>query len=160
MQLKKYCRSLSLSVLCVSLTLPLKAQDFFKTSPTYNPSRVNGIIITEAAIGTVVTIGLQYLWYKKFPHSRFHFFNDNAEWLNVDKVGHAATAYNISAYQDNLLRWGGVRPGTAALIGTLTGLGFMTMIEDMDGHSANWGFSPSDMLANITGCVLFEGQQL
>jgi hypothetical protein len=160
MQLKKYCLAVALCALCVALTAPLKAQDFFKASPAYNPGRVNGVIITEAAIGTVATIGLQYLWYKKFPHSRFHFFNDNAEWLNVDKVGHAATAYNISAYQNNLLRWGGVRPGTAALIGTLTALGFMTMIEVMDGHSTKWGFSKGDMLANIAGCVLFEGQQL
>src|SRR5215469_7497447 len=103
MQLKKYCLSLALALCCLSLCPRLAAQDFFKASSTYNPGRVNGVIITEAAIGTVATIGLQYLWYKKFPHSKFHFFNDNAEWLNVDKVGHAATAYNISAYQNNLL---------------------------------------------------------
>ncbi|HEV3327670.1 MAG TPA: DUF2279 domain-containing protein [Puia sp.] len=156
MQLKKYC----LSLITLSLCLSLSAQQFFKASTTYNPGRVNGVIITESAIGTVATIGLQYLWYKKFPHSKFHFFNDNAEWLNVDKVGHATTAYNIAAFQNNLLRWGGVRSGTAALVGTLTALGFMTMIEVMDGHSTKWGFSKGDMLANIAGCVLFEGQQL
>jgi hypothetical protein len=148
----------TLNLLLSTVTLP--AQNFFKASAQYTPSRVNGIIITESAIGTAVTIGLQYLWYKKFPHSSFHFFNDNAEWLNVDKVGHATTAYNIAAFQNNLMRWGGVRSGTAALIGTLTGLGFMTMIEVMDGHSDKWGFSKGDMLANLAGCVLFEGQQL
>jgi hypothetical protein len=160
MQLKKYCLSFITLSLCLSLHLSLSAQNFFKASTTYNPGRVNGVIITESAIGTVATIGLQYLWYKKFPHSKFHFFNDNAEWLNVDKVGHATTAYNIAAFQNNLLRWGGVRNGTAALVGTLTALGFMTMIEIMDGHSTKWGFSKGDMLANIAGCVLFEGQQL
>jgi hypothetical protein len=156
MQLKKYCLSLTSLSLCLSLS----AQQFFKASTTYNPGRVNGVIITEAAIGTAVTFGLQYLWYKKFPHSHFHLFNDNAEWLNVDKVGHATTAYNIAAIQNDLLRWGGVRSGTAALVGSLTGLAFMTMIEVMDGHSSKWGFSKGDMLANIAGCVLFEGQQL
>jgi hypothetical protein len=156
MQLKKYC----LSLITLSLCLSLSAQEFFKASTQYNPGRVNGVIITEAAIGTAVTFGLQYLWYKKFPHSSFHFFNDNAEWLNVDKVGHATTAYNIAAIQNDLLRWGGVRSGAAAVIGSLTGLAFMTMIEVMDGHSSKWGFSKGDMLANIAGCVLFEGQQL
>jgi Predicted periplasmic lipoprotein (DUF2279) len=156
MQLKKYC----LSLITLSLCLSLSAQEFFKASTQYNRGRVNGVIITEAALGTAVTVGLQYLWYKKFPHSRFHFFNDNAEWLNVDKVGHATTAYNIAAIQNDLLRWGGVRSGTAALIGSLTGLAFMTMIEVMDGHSSKWGFSKGDMLANLAGCVLFEGQQL
>lgn len=138
----------------------LQAQDFFSPSPNYNPGRVNGVVIAEAAIGTVVTIGLNYLWYKKFPRSKFHFFNDNNEWLNMDKMGHATTAYNIAAIQSDLLRWGGVKPGVAALSGTLTALGFLTMVEIMDGHSVKWGFSKGDMLANLAGCMLFEGQQL
>ena len=157
MQLKKYCLSLTLFALLMS---SVRAQEFFKYSSTYNPSRVNGTIIVESAIGIVATIGLNYLWYKRFPHGKFHYFNDNNEWLNVDKVGHAATAYNIAAIQTDVLRWGGVRPGTAALIGTATALSFMTMIEIMDGHSVHWGFSKGDMLANMAGCLLFEGQQL
>ena len=78
----------------------------------------------------------------------------------MDKVGHATTAYNVAAIQSDLMRWGGVKPGTAAVIGTLTGLGFLTMIEIMDGHSVKWGFSKGDMLANLAGSILFEGQQL
>jgi hypothetical protein len=157
MPLKKY----GLLLLAFSLfATGLRAQDFFKPVTRYDPGRVNGVIIAESAIGTIATIGLNYLWYRKFPHSRFHLFNDNNEWLNMDKVGHATTAYNIAAIQNDLLRWGGVRPGTSALIGTMTGLGFLTMIEIMDGHSAKWGFSIGDMLANIAGSVLFEGQQL
>ena len=138
----------------------LEAQEFFKPSVQYNSGRVTGTIIVESAIGTAVTIGLSYLWYRKFPHSRFHFFNDNAEWLQMDKFGHAATAYNIAAIQSDVLHWGGVRSGTAALIGTGTALAFMSMIEIMDGHSVKWGFSKGDMLANLAGCLLFEGQQL
>ena len=135
-------------------------QDFFKAAANYNPQRVRGIIITESVTGAAITVGLNYLWYRKFPHSRFHFFNDNNEWLNMDKVGHATTAYNIAAGQNDLLRWSGVKPGNAAVIGSLSALAFMTMIEIMDGHSSKYGFSKGDMLANIAGCVLFEGQQL
>ncbi|MBS1662411.1 MAG: DUF2279 domain-containing protein [Bacteroidetes bacterium] len=156
MQLKKYCLSLALLSLCLSVS----AQNFFKPSPTYNPGRVNGTIIVESAIGAAVTFGLNYLWYKKFAHSKFHYFNDNNEWLNVDKVGHATTAYNIAAIQSDLLYWGGVKRGTAAIIGTATALGFMSMIEILDGHSEKWGFSKGDMLANLAGCVLYEGQHL
>src|SRR5579872_376465 len=103
MQLKKYC--LSLPALCLVLS-SVSGQEFFKPSAQYNPGRVNGTIIVESAIGTAVTIGLNYLWYKKFPHSRFHYFNDNNEWLNVDKVGHATTAYNKADIQSDVLRWG------------------------------------------------------
>ncbi|GGA88176.1 DUF2279 domain-containing protein [Puia dinghuensis] len=158
MELKR-CFGLMAVLLAQSLS-SLQAQDFFKPAPHYDPGRVNGTIIVESAIGTLATIGLNYLWYKKFAHSKFHYFNDNNEWLQVDKVGHAATAYNIAAIQSDVLHWGGVRSGTSALIGTATALSFMTMIEIMDGHSTGWGFSKGDMLANIAGCVLFEGQQL
>ena len=34
------------------------------------------------------------------------------------------------------------------------------MVEIMDGHSVKCGFSKGDMLANLAGCALFEGQQL
>ena len=86
----------------VTLCIPsgLMAQkDFFQPSPDYNPTRVRGVVIAETVGGAVITLGLNYLWYKKFPHSRFHLFNDNKEWLNMDKMGHATTAYNILAGQ-------------------------------------------------------------
>ncbi|MHA4807620.1 DUF2279 domain-containing protein [Flavitalea flava] len=159
MQVKK-CY-LSLLALCLLFrTVSVSAQEFFRPSPTYNKGRVTGTIIVESAIGVAITFGLNYIWYKKFPHSQFHYFNDNNEWLSMDKVGHATTAYNIAAIQSDVLRWGGVKPGTAAAIGTLTALGFMTMIEIMDGHSDKWGFSKGDMVANLAGCFLFGGQQL
>ena len=135
-------------------------KDFFQPSVTYNPVRIRGVVIGEAALGSAVTIGLNFLWYRKFPHSRFHFFNDNAEWLNMDKMGHATTAYNIATIQSDIMRWGGIKPGVSALIGVLTSLGFMTMIEVMDGHSEKWGFSKGDMVANIAGVLLYEGQEL
>jgi Predicted periplasmic lipoprotein (DUF2279) len=158
--LKTFRRFVIVCVLLCGVGCDLHAQEFFNPSEHYNSGRVAGTIIVESAIGTIVTVGLNYLWYKKFPHSKFHYLNDNDEWLNVDKVGHATTAYNIAAIQSDVLHWGGVRSGTAALIGTATGLAFMSMIEIMDGHSTKWGFSKGDMLANIAGCVLFEGQQL
>ena len=78
----------------------------------------------------------------------------------MDKVGHATTAYNISFAQNDMLRWAGVKSGRAAFIGSFSALAFMTMIEIMDGHSVKWGFSKGDMLANIVGCLFFDGQQL
>jgi hypothetical protein len=147
-------------ILCLYSSTATAQKDFFESSPTYNSSRVVGVTIGETVATAVVSVGLNYLWYKKFPHSRFHLFNDNGEWLQMDKFGHATTAYNLAALQNGLLNWGGVKPGTAAVIGTLTSLGLMTLIEVMDGRSAEWGFSKGDMLANMAGCLLFEGQQL
>ncbi len=134
-------------------------KDFFQPSTSENSGRIKGVIVSEAVVGTAITIGLDYLWYRKFPHSRFHLFNDNAEWLNMDKVGHATTAYNIAAIQSDIFHWAGVKAVPAAAIGTFTALGFMTMIEILDGRSAKWGFSIGDMLANLSGCLLYQGQQ-
>jgi hypothetical protein len=138
----------------------LSQRDFFQPSTNYNSSRVTGIAIGESILATATTLWLNFLWYKKFPRSKFHLFNDNNEWLNMDKLGHATTAYNIAAIQSDILHWAGVKSTPASLIGTCTALGFMTMIEIMDGHSEKWGFSEGDMLANLSGSLLYEGQQL
>lgn len=124
-----------------------------------NKSRLRTVVISEAAISTAVMIGLHYLWYKKFPKSRFHLFNDNAEWMYMDKIGHAATAYNVSGIQYDLMRWAGVNNKNAAWIGGLTALGMQTVVEIFDGFSTKWGFSKGDMVANIVGSALFVAQQ-
>ena len=128
-------------------------------SMVYHPERVRAVIFSEAGIGLLASTGLYFLWYRKFPKSRFHFFNDNSEWLQMDKVGHATTAYTISVVQNDLMRWCGVRPGTSIAIGAATGLAYMSIIEVMDGFSTHWGFSKGDMLANIAGTAIFATQQ-
>jgi hypothetical protein len=131
---------------------PCHAQDH---NSDFNQARFNTVVITEAIVATAGTIALHYLWYKKFPKSRFHFFNDNAEWMYIDKIGHATTAYNFSAIQYDLMRWSGVGNTQAAWIGGLTALGLQTMIEVFDVFSQQWGFSKGDMLANIVGSAMF-----
>ncbi len=42
-------------------------------------------------------VGLYSAWYSNYPQTNFHFFNDNNEWKQVDKVGHAYSAY-IESY--------------------------------------------------------------
>ena len=128
-------------------------------SDTYHPGRLRTVLIVESAASAAILVGVHYLWYKKFPRSRFHFFNDNREWLQMDKIGHATTAYNASAIQYNMMRWSGVSNTKSIWIGGLTALGFQTVIEIFDGFSQQWGFSKGDMLANIFGSALFMAQQ-
>lgn len=125
----------------------------------YNDSRLKAVVISESILTTVGLLGLNYLWYKKFPRSKFHFFNDSNEWLSMDKAGHATTAYNISSMQYNMMRWSGVKNNQAIWIGGLTALAFQSLVEILDGFSTKWGFSTSDMLANIVGTTLFMSQQ-
>jgi Predicted periplasmic lipoprotein (DUF2279) len=144
----------------ISLGPVANAQNsFLPPSEQYNPDRLRGVVIAEVAGGILVSAGLYYLWYRKSAHSHFHFFNDNAEWLQMDKAGHATTAYNIGAIQYDLMRWCGVSNHSSIAIGSATAIGYMSIIEILDGFSTKWGFSPGDMLANIIGTAIFAGQQ-
>ncbi len=154
----KTARYIFLCIMMVALTAaPVHAQP---NNGTVNQGRLTTVIVTEAVIATATTVALHYLWYKKFPKSKFHFFNDNAEWMGMDKLGHVTTAYTVSGIQYDMMRWSGVNDRKAAWIGGLTGLGFQTIIEIFDGFNQKWGFSKGDMLANITGSALFVAQQL
>ena len=42
------------------------------------------------------TIGFYQLWYKDYEQSSFHFFNDNPQWLQMDKFGHAYSTYTLT----------------------------------------------------------------
>ena len=138
----------------------LRAQPaFLPPSDQYRPDRLRKVVLAETALFAVTSIGLYALWYKKFPRSRFHLHNDNREWLQVDKIGHATTAYTIAAMQHDLMRWSGVKPAPAITTAALTSLAYLSIIEVMDGFSRDWGFSTGDMLANISGAALFAAQQ-
>ncbi len=117
------------------------------------------VILTELASGVAISAGLYFLWYRKHPRSGFHFFNDNAEWLQMDKAGHATTAYNIGSIQYDLMRWCGVKNDASIAIGSITAISYMSIIEVLDGFSSKWGFSKGDMIANLIGAALFASQQ-
>ena len=135
-------------------------QGLLNPAAAINNTRIKTVVLGEVAITAVATTALYFLWYKGFKHGRFHFFNDNDEWLNMDKVGHATSAYNIAAGQYDLMRWSGVDNKKASIVAGLSALGYMSIIEVLDGFSAKWGFSPGDMMANLTGSGIFVAQQM
>ncbi|MDQ6609512.1 MAG: YfiM family protein, partial [Bacteroidota bacterium] len=119
------------------------------------------------AVGSLTVAGyggsflfLNQAWYKDFPHSSFHTFNDAGEWLQMDKIGHAWTAYHTSRLATNLWRWAGFNNNKALLIGTGSSLLYMISIEYLDGHSAEWGWSWGDAGADIFGAVLYAAEEL
>lgn len=125
-----------------------------------NKKRLNAVIYTGAGLYSATLGVLYFAWYKDSDLTGFHWFNDNQAWLQVDKVGHATTAYIISNYAFWSLRWAGVDNNRSAIYGGLMGFTAMTVIEILDGFSSDWGASPGDLLANTTGSLLFTGQQL
>jgi uncharacterized protein YfiM (DUF2279 family) len=119
--------------------------------------RFIGVVAGTAIVYALTTYFLGKTWYtKRVP---FHSFNDNGEWLQMDKIGHATTSYAISRGEYELFRWSGVNERAAVLTGGLIALLYQTTIEVFDGRSEGWGFSKGDMAANLTGVALFMGQQ-
>lgn len=103
---------------------------------------------------------LNQLWYKDYPRSSFHAFNDNKEWLQVDKVGHFGSSWYLSMLGMHFLDKLDAPKKQKILIGGGAGLIYLTTIEVLDGFSSNWGFSSGDMLANLGGSVFAISQSL
>jgi hypothetical protein len=59
-----------------------------------------------------------------------------------------------------MMRWTGINKTSSLWIGLGTALAYMSMIEISDGFSAQWGFSPGDMIANVSGITIFGAQQV
>jgi uncharacterized protein YfiM (DUF2279 family) len=118
-------------------------------------SRQRTLISTGLGLGTVVThAGLYQLWYKDYPSQRFTWINDNGGWLQMDKAGHAFSAFSIAHISASVYRSTGLSQQRSALYGTLWALGFQTPIEIFDGLSAGWGASSGDLIANSGGALL------
>jgi hypothetical protein len=152
-----------LILLCFSLTLSAQAQEkrhFLEPADTLDKTRFWVSAITGATIYTGFSIGLWEAWYKDYPLSSFHLFNDLGEWQDIDKMGHLFAANIECNASFNGALWTGMdrrsAMWTAAGIGTL----LQTTFEVMDGFSANWGFSIADIAFNTAGVGLFVGQEL
>jgi hypothetical protein len=102
---------------------------------------------------------LNKAWYANYPTSRFHLFNDNKEWNQMDKIGHWWTAYRIARTSAATWQWAGYSTNKSILYGGLSALAYQTSIEIQDGFSAQWGFSWGDMAANFLGVGSFAAQQ-
>jgi VanZ family protein len=97
-------------------------------------------------------------WYKNYPRGGFQFIDDSKEWLQMDKMGHAFSAYYLGVISYETSLWAGYSPRKAARNGVVYATLFQTMIEVFDGFSTQWGASLSDVLANSAGSALFWSQ--
>ncbi|WP_333601331.1 DUF2279 domain-containing protein [Flavobacterium sp.] len=135
-------------------------EHFLIPSDTLNKSRLKTVVISESVIGAATLVGLNQVWYADYPRSNFHFINDNAEWLQMDKMGHVFSSYHLGSFGANALKWSGASRKSQLIYGSTLGLAFMTTVEVFDGYSANWGASTGDVLANVSGTALYVSQEL
>jgi uncharacterized protein YfiM (DUF2279 family) len=137
-----------------------KFDRFLKPSDTLNIKRQNTVILSESILASAALVGLNQLWYADYPRSNFHFINDNAEWLQMDKIGHFYSSYQLGRMGSEMLQWSGASKKKQLLYGAGLGFAFLTAVEVLDGYSSEWGASPGDVIANASGTALYVSQEL
>ena len=119
-------------------------------------------LILASSTAVLTTGSLLYLdqaWFDQYSTGKFHFFNDNKEWLQMDKAGHLFTNYQTSRLMMGAFNWAGFNKKQELFIGGTIGFAYMTAVECMDGFSNGWGFSYGDMIANALGTSAAISQQ-
>ncbi len=151
------------SILILCLLVTVFATGFGQNDSSLTAVNKGRIWITagaNTAFWTGSYIALNKAWYAGYPRSAFHFFNDNAEWNQMDKAGHLWTGYTLSRASARMWRWSGLNENTSAILGGVSGLMYQSIIELQDGFSSEWGFSWGDMGANMLGASLFSAQEM
>lgn len=139
---------------------PSSSRPFFEPADSLDKTRFWVAAGGGAALYSASAIGLWQIWYKDYDLTGFHTFNDIGEWEQMDKIGHSFTTYLESSLIYQGARWTGLGPRPALWTGIGAAMLLQSTIEVMDGFSAKWGFSWSDMGANALGAGLFAGQEL
>ena len=126
----------------------------------YDTAAVKRFTTAVVSAEVAALSGLYFLWFADYPQSGFHFINDSRQWEQVDKFGHAFSTYQVTRLTNDVYRHYGVERNSALKRSALLSASFITAVEIMDGFSAGWGFSVSDLGANLSGIALFAGQDV
>lgn len=147
-------------ILILLFTYPFVNASAIHPIDTLNKKRLYSVIALETGTIASSLYLLNNLWYKDYPRTSFHIFNDNKDWMQMDKIGHASTSCTIGSIGYYSLKWSGVENKKAIWFGGGLGSAYLLTIEILDGLSSEWGFSMGDFAANTMGSLFFMSQQL
>ena len=140
-------------------TLTCSAQTQPQDSVT-SKKRIRNLAIATGVVYTGSLVWLSNQWYSDFEKQSFHFFNDAKQWKQVDKAGHLYGAFQLQSVSYQALQWTGMNKEKSLLWSAVSSFGFMATIEILDGFSAEYGASATDLVANTIGIGLYTGQRL
>jgi hypothetical protein len=159
---KLVARSLTqlLVLICLLLAIQSGYAQLNDDTTRVNRKRLNTLMIGGGAAYGITLVGLNELWYKGNGREAFHFFNDNAEWKQVDKIGHFYSSFYLTYATARALRWANVPPRKADIAAAITGFMLLVPVEVFDGFSPAYGASVGDLIADAAGPALYLGQTL
>jgi len=127
-----------------------------------HPSRSVGAWLAHPLVGLgagVLTLyfstlgGLLNAWYATDGATAWHWWDDGAEWLGMDKLGHAFTTFWVCQAAFFLIRAHVANQRVAALWAGGLAWFFISSYEAFDGLSPSYGASPQDLVANAVGAI-------
>lgn len=128
--------------------------DTSSVADTVKPNNSKLILTASVLPATVagVAVYLNHVWWKgdKIP---FH-FTDTLDWkyaLKLDKAGHFWSCMVTTDVMSRMIHWAGVPYKKALWIGVGSSVLLSTIVEFKDAYSPWWGFSVSDLGADILG---------
>jgi hypothetical protein len=130
----------------------------WEKSPTFNKKRLYLSAGSQAGLYGFAMVGFNELRYRNDLTTKLHWFNNNNEWLMVDKIGHTASSYRVGQISTELLYWAGVDQQKAVLYGSFAGLIATSSIELLDAKSVKGGASWGNLIGNCIGTGLLIGQ--
>ncbi|MCL2039257.1 MAG: YfiM family protein [Bacteroidetes bacterium] len=117
-------------------------------------------ILTAGLTGAFILqhqLQMKTIW-KNNKDAYFKFQDDLKEELFVDKLGHFYGAYITSYFLREALVGCGFGWESSNNIAAILGLTYSTYVEIWDGFGPDYGFSPSDFIADILGAAFFSAQ--
>jgi len=152
-------KAIFISIILFILSNSLFSQQNPDTVKFCSNRKLCAVIGFQSALYAGTLYGLNEFWYKNYPRSDFHFFNDSKEWLQMDKVGHFMTSYSIGRIGIKMMNRSGMSPKASIWYGGILGAVYLSTIEILDGYSSEWGFSPLDFTANTAGSFFAMSQE-
>ena len=135
-------------------------ENLYSKADSLDKKKLNKYIAIAAIGYSGALVGLNQVWYSDHPRESFHFFNDNKDWKQLDKVGHFYNAFQLSHIGIKAFKNTGLPSQKSYLWGGLLGVMMLTPIEVFDGFSAEYGASWGDVIANASGSAVLFSQYL
>ena len=144
------------------ITFLLLSHSLHSNDSLYTKNHNKSLAVAGAAAGLYVSSAalLYNAWYKDYPKSSFHFFDDIQQWNQSDKYGHVFFAYYQAKIWNKAFLWSGKSKISSAILAASISFMAQNSIEVFDGFSKQWGASYTDVIANGIGSGIFLAQEL
>jgi hypothetical protein len=120
------------------------------------PTIAVGVGFTSLMVG--LHIYQRNAWWPDDADPEFRVIDDSEYARGLDKLGHMYSTYIMSTLSADLMMACGLNHETSTWIGGAMGFGYTMYVEIEDGYAKDWGFSPTDAIANFVGASFYVAQ--